>query len=222
MRSLACLFVFCCRMSSSCPMQLLSLHHVTAGYDRRPVLSDFSLVVSDRDFIVLRGKNGGGKTTLLKLLVGLLTPMEGRVERAPKLTLGYLPQYRSIDRRFPITVEETVRSGLQSSLRWWQRFGSSHRATTLRQLEKLNLLHLARRPIHTLSGGQWQRTLLARALVSSPQLLLLDEPDTHLDVQAKGELYAALLREHQSRAIVIVSHDKTIPLPPEARIVEVG
>lgn len=201
---------------------LLSLHNVTAGYEGRAVLHDFSLTIAPRDFIVLRGKNGGGKTTLLKLLVGLLSPMSGSVERREDLTIGYLPQYRSIDRLFPITVEQTVRSGLQTTLRWWQRFQPKHTQRTHELLHQLRLAHLAHRPIDSLSGGQWQRTLLARALVSSPQLLLLDEPDTHLDAAAKKELYEALLREHHHRAIVIVSHDNALTLPETARIIEVG
>lgn len=200
---------------------LLSLQNVTAGYDSRAILRNVSLTIAPRDFIVLRGKNGGGKTTLLKLLVGLLSPMSGNIIRRDDLTIGYLPQYRSIDRLFPITVEQTVRSGLQTTLRWWQRFRPEHMQRTQDLLRELRLDHLARRPIDSLSGGQWQRTLLARALVSSPQLLLLDEPDTHLDTAAKSELYTALLREHAHRAIVIVSHDAALSLPPEARIIEV-
>ncbi len=201
---------------------MLSLHNITVAYERNAILRNFSLHIHPRDFIVLRGKNGGGKTTLLKVLAGLLTPLEGQVERAAGLTVGYLPQYRSIDRRFPITVEETVRSGLQSRLRWWQRYGAAERMETHRLLGRLGLDSLARRPIDSLSGGQWQRTLLARALVSHPDLLILDEPDTHLDAEAKRELYVTLHAEHAHRAIVIASHDPLLTLPPEGRIVEVG
>lgn len=203
-------------------MSLIHLSHISIAYDRTPVISDFSLTIGERDFIVLRGKNGGGKTSLLKVIVGLLRPTEGQVERAEGLTIGYLPQYRSIDRQFPITVWQTVRSGLQSQMRWWQRFTQLHKQRTLEFLEQLGLSHLAHRPIHTLSGGQWQRTLLARALVSSPQLLILDEPDTHLDTAARIELYETLQREHQHRAIIVVSHDAQFPLPTGARLIEVG
>lgn len=200
---------------------IIRLTDVTAGYAGRAVLSRFSLAVGERDFIVLRGRNGGGKTTLLKVLAGLLSPTEGRVERAPGLTVGYLPQYRAIDREFPITVFDTVRSGLQCRMRWWQRFADTHRRTTLDTLRALGLDALAERPIRTLSGGQWQRTLLARALVSSPRLLLLDEPDTHLDAASKSELYATLHREHARRAIVIVSHDEHLALPDHGRVLTV-
>lgn len=159
---------------------------------------------------------------MLKIIAGLLSPTSGTIERANALTTGYLPQHRSIDRQFPITVFQTVRSGLQCTLPWWKPFGQSERATTMNILESLNLLELAQRPISSLSGGQWQRTLLARALVSSPQLLLLDEPDTHLDTVTRQELYATLLAEHQQRAIVVVSHDEHFPLPEGAKIIEIG
>ena len=202
---------------------LITLSDVSFSYDhRRDILSHFSLSIEERDFIVLRGKNGGGKTSLLKVISGLLTPTSGTIQRAEGLTVGYLPQHRSIDRPFPITVFQTVRSGLQCSMPWWKPFGASERATTMATLEMLNLSELAERPIDSLSGGQWQRTLLARALVSSPQLLLLDEPDTHLDTATRHELYETLLEQHQHRAIVVVSHDAHFPLPDGARIIEIG
>lgn len=202
---------------------LITLSDVSFSYDqRRDILSHFSLSIEERDFIVLRGKNGGGKTSLLKIISGLLSPTSGTIRRAEGLTTGYLPQHRSIDRQFPITVFQTVRSGLQCTLPWWKPFGQSERAATMSTLEKLNLLELADRPIDSLSGGQWQRTLLARALVSSPQLLLLDEPDTHLDTVTREELYATLLAQHQQRAIIVVSHDAHFPLPEGAKIIEIG
>lgn len=139
---------------------LITLSDVSFSYDhRRTILSDISLSIAERDFIVLRGKNGGGKTSLLKIIAGLLSPTSGTIERANALTTGYLPQHRSIDRQFPITVFQTVRSGLQCTLPWWKPFGQSERATTMNILESLNLLELAQRPISSLSGGQWQRTL---------------------------------------------------------------
>ena len=172
---------------------LIRLENVDAGYGDRMILQDCSLMVWDEDFLVLRGRNGGGKTTLLKVLAGLLPPMQGKVIRREAFTVGYLPQHRTIDREFPITVFDTVQSGLQCTLKWWQRYGAQHRALTEETLRSLGLEALAECPIRNLSGGQWQRTLLARALVSQPRLLLLDEPDTHLDRNAKQELYASLL-----------------------------
>jgi len=172
--------------------------------------------------LVLRGRNGGGKTTLLKVLAGLLAPMQGEVWRREGLAVGYLPQYRTIDREFPLTVFDTVRSGLQCTLKWWQHYNKHHCELTQTTLRALGLEALAGCPIRNLSGGQWQRTLLARALVSQPQLLLLDEPDTHLDNTSKRELYTTLLREHTRRSIVLVSHDEHLTLPPEAQIIDLG
>ena len=142
------------------------------------------------------------------------------MERTPELTIGYLPQYRSIDRQFPITVEQTVASGTQSHLPWWRPYGAAERQATQQMLRQLHLDHLADRPIDTLSGGQWQRTLLARALVSNPQLLILDEPDTHLDAASRHELRDILAREHQHRTIIVVSHDAE-PISPHAQYIEV-
>ena len=114
-----------------------------------------------------------------------------------------------------------MQSGLQCTLKWWQRYGARHRALTEETLLSLGLEALGQCPIRSLSGGQWQRTLLARALVSQPQLLLLDEPDTHLDRNAKQELYSTLLREHARRAIVLVSHDEQFNVPATARILNI-
>lgn len=201
---------------------LIRLTDVSAGYGGRSVLNHCSLEVHEREMLVLRGRNGGGKTTLLKVLAGLLAPMQGEVWRREGLTVGYLPQYRTIDREFPLTVFDTVRSGLQCTLKWWQHYNKYHRELTQTTLRALGLEALAGCPIRNLSGGQWQRTLLARALVSQPQLLLLDEPDTHLDNASKRELYTTLLREHTRRTIVLVSHDEHLKLPPEAQIIDLG
>ncbi len=201
---------------------LIRLTDVSAGYGGRTVLNHCSLEVHEQEMLVLRGRNGGGKTTLLKVLAGLLAPMQGEVWRRDGLTVGYLPQYRTIDREFPLTVFDTVRSGLQCTLKWWQHYNERHRELTQTTLRTLGLEALAACPIRNLSGGQWQRTLLARALVSQPQLLLLDEPDTHLDNASKRELYTTLLREHTRRSIVLVSHDEHLKLPPEAQIIDLG
>lgn len=184
---------------------LIALHHVSLGYEDKTVLKDVTLTIGSSDTIVLQGPNGGGKTTLLRLLAGLASQQKGDVERRQDLRVGYLPQYRSIDRQFPITVAEVVRSGLTGGKSLFRRFGHADNERTQEMLKEMELEELAQRPIDTLSGGQWQRTLLARALVSQPQLLLLDEPDTHLDASHKEQLYAIL--QSLRMAIVLVSHD---------------
>jgi zinc transport system ATP-binding protein len=189
---------------------LLTLDHIAVSYDHKAILSDVTLTVSPGDFVVLNGPNGGGKTTLLRLMAGLIRPTSGTLQQRRGLHIGYLPQYRNIDRHFPITVGEVVRSGLVGRKALWHRFSAAHRGAVDALLQRLDLADLARRPIAALSGGQWQRTLLGRALVSNPDLLLLDEPDTHLDSENRHLLYALLGEEYGRRAIVIVSHDPEV------------
>lgn len=189
---------------------LLRIENVTLRYDEKVVLSRTSLTVMPHTMLLLHGPNGGGKTTLLRLMAGLLRPTEGRVVRTDGLTIGYLPQYRDIDRRFPITVGEVVLSGLEGEKPLWRNFTPQQRQRATDALRRFELSPIADKLIDALSGGQWQRTLLARAWVSRPQLLLLDEPDTHLDAENKQMLYHLLKEEVSERAIVMVSHDASV------------
>lgn len=199
------------------------LDGVTQQFDGRAVLRDVSLRVGSSDCLILRGPNGGGKTTLLRLIAGLLRPTAGSVTRDAALRIGYLPQARSIDRQFPITVAQVVGSGLAGRMSVWRRAGRDEREHVRRTLERFRLSDLADRSISTLSGGQWQRTLLARAIVGRPGLLLLDEPDTYLDAAAKDELYAFIDQAARHSAVVVASHDPTLPaLLPQATILTIN
>ena len=201
---------------------LLRLNDVGISFDGKPILTNVSLDVAENDFILFRGPNGGGKTTLLRLMAGLLAPTHGFILRAPGLTLGYLPQYRSIDRKFPITADEVVLSGLAGRKSLWKGYSQTDRSRALSVMQRLSIDHLCGLSIDRLSGGEWQRVLLARALASEPHILLLDEPDTHLDAENKQVLYATLRNEATQRAIVIVSHDASLPsMFPNARIMQV-
>ena len=189
--------------------ELLQLRDCCVTFGEKIVLSGITLALSRNDFFILTGPNGGGKTTILRLMAGLLTPTSGKIIRTAVLT-GYLPQYRHIDRQFPITVEQTVLSGLNNRKSIWQPFKTKHREMAEKAMDMMQIGGLAKKPIDSLSGGQWQKTLIARALASSPDILLLDEPETHLDIESKRHLYSVLENLRSSMAIVLVSHESGI------------
>ena len=190
--------------------ELLKFDNLCLPYGRNTILDHVSASISERDFIVLTGPNGGGKTTLLQIIAGLLPPTAGSIICRSGLTLGYLPQYRGIDRDFPITVGEVVLSGLQNRKRLFASFSRQQKEQVDRVLERLQISQFKERPIKGLSGGQWQRVLLGRAIVSQPDLLLLDEPDTHLDLEGKDFLYNLLREENNHSAVLLVSHDAIV------------
>lgn len=192
----------------SADTSILKINNVCLSYGERHVLCHINETINNKDFIVLTGPNGGGKTTLLRLIAGLLQPTCGSITRPSHVVMGYLPQYRHIDRQFPTTVSDIVLSGMECRKKFWQHFSASNKQQVRDALKLFHLDDLANRPISDLSGGQWQRTLLARAFVSNPELLLLDEPETHLDEASRAELYQILQQRNQHCAIVVVSHDE--------------
>ncbi|MGM0376359.1 MAG: metal ABC transporter ATP-binding protein [Bacteroidota bacterium] len=187
---------------------LVSIKGVSAGYDEEPVLQDVNLKIYPRDFIGVIGPNGGGKTTLSKVLLGILTPFKGTVEYpSGPLNIGYLPQVSQLDRSFPVSVEEVILSGMASRKFWWRGIKKEQRRKTQELMEKMGLKGLGDRPIGELSGGQFQRALLARAVINDPQLLVLDEPNTFVDRNFEGELYELLSDLNKNMAIFLISHD---------------
>ena len=192
---------------------IIQLQHVDAGYNGRRILHDISLTVYERDFLGIIGPNGGGKTTLVRIMLGLLQPMSGTVtylsdgQPTRSLTMGYLPQYNDIDRDFPITVYEVVLSGLNSQKSLLRPFSKAQHRQVEDVLQHMGIDSLSQRPIGTLSGGQLQRVLLARAVVSQPDVVFLDEPNTYIDRQFQEQMYEMLEQINRSCAIVMVSHD---------------
>jgi zinc transport system ATP-binding protein len=175
-----------------------------------PVLEDVSLTIGPRDYLALLGPNGGGKTTLLRVILGLARPDRGRVRvlggepRAARGRVGYVPQVFRFDQDFPIRVEDVVRMGrLGSRLRG----GASDPEACAGALERVEMSAHAERPIGALSGGQLQRVLIARALVQEPELLLLDEPTASLDERIGRSVWELFEELSQEMAVVVVSHD---------------
>ena len=165
------------------------------------------------EFLGLVGPNAGGKSTLLKLILGLLAPQAGSVRvlgaapRDARRRLGYVPQYPTFPRDFPISVEQAVlmgRLGLSPSLGWYR---AADRAAARRALEEVEALDLATRRIGTLSGGQLQRVLLARALAGEPEILILDEPTANIDQRMEGDIFDLLAALRSRLTILVVSHD---------------
>lgn len=190
---------------------IIQLHNITAVYPEKTVLKNINLTVYDDDYLGIIGPNGGGKTTLIKIILGLLKPKEGTVQffksgqKVDHIRMGYLPQYTAIDRRFPISVEDVVLSGLKKKL--FVGYTDAQREQAKQTISRMELNGLKQLPIGTLSGGQLQRVLLARAIVQQPDVLILDEPNTYIDKRFQEQMYEMLNDINQQCAIVMVSHD---------------
>lgn len=194
---------------------LIELDGVSFAYESGRVLSDVTLSIKPQDYVVLLGANGSGKTTLLKVVLGLLKPTSGRVslfggpatEPRARERIGYVPQRAVISSRLPATVLEVVLAG-RAAKRRFGGFARDEREQAVRALERVGLAEFARRRIGELSGGQQQRVLIARALASDPELLILDEPTAGVDRDSQIR-FAQVLRalNQEGVAIVIVAHD---------------
>ncbi|MBQ1221190.1 MAG: ABC transporter ATP-binding protein [Alistipes sp.] len=193
-------------------MKLIELHDVSVNYDGYGAIRGVNLSIDSTDFLGVIGPNGGGKTTLVKAILGMVT-YEGRIDYAPELNsgnerlIGYMPQISEFDRAFPISVMEVVLSGLQGSKGLFGRYTKEDRMKALQLLAECDIEALADRPIGEISGGQMQRALLCRAVIADPKLLILDEPTNFVDNQFEQTLYRTLRRLNERMAIVMVSHD---------------
>lgn len=194
---------------------IVQVSHVTFQYTppQNPVLDDVSLTVAQGDFLGVIGPNGGGKTTILKIILGLLKPQRGTVSvlgRPPaqvRHQIGYVPQHAKIDSTAPASVLDIVRMGRLSRSSWGPWYGRSHTNAAMEALQQTETADLAKRHIGTLSGGQRQRVLIARALASDAKLLLLDEPTAGVDAHMEHGLTDLLHRLNKTLPIVLVSHD---------------
>ena len=196
---------------------IIKIENLYAGYEGKEVLNDINLIVKNDDYLGIIGPNGGGKTTLMRLILGLLKPTSGTIKffkeqqgvskEVKEITMGYLPQYNALDKQFPISVYEVVLSGLSKKKSLFARYTKAQHQQVLDTLEKMQLTDLKDRHIGALSGGQLQRVLLARAIVAKPDIVILDEPNTYIDRRFQKQMYEMLEQINKECAIIIVSHD---------------
>ena len=187
---------------------ILKIRGLSASYEGKAVLRDVNLDVAAHDFLGITGPNGGGKTTLMRCILGLKKPDGGTVSYVRPLRIGYLPQINMVDRRFPITVGEVVLSGLQDRGHLTGRHSAADRTRADEVMQRVGIGGIASKPIGELSGGQVQRAMLARAIIDRPELLILDEPNTYLDREFQGHLQTLLRDINRHCAIILVSHDR--------------
>ena len=195
-------------------MPALEFRNVSFGYDPgKPVLEGASFALDEGESICVVGPNGGGKSTLIKLALGLLRPTSGEVlvfgasPESARARVGYMPQYLNFDAQFPITVLDVVLMGRLARGAGLGPFKRGDRSAAAAALEKVDLSDCAQRRFCDLSGGQRQRALIARALVGEPDLLLLDEPTANVDQTVEQQFHATLRELSKEMAIVLVSHD---------------
>lgn len=185
---------------------LIVLDSITVKWNEQTTLDNISFTIFKGDFVAITGPNGGGKTTLLKVILNLLKPTRGSVKYASeRLKIGYLPQKNMIDSHFPITLREVVESGLLASN--YDKDTINEKVSQM--LELVQLTEHASKPIGTLSGGQLQRGLLGRALISDPEILVLDEPLSYIDKHFEHRIYDILSSLTPHTTIILVSHEMT-------------
>lgn len=204
---------------------VIELEHLSFAYQDQPVLREVSVKINPGEFVGIIGPNGGGKTTLLKLILGFLNPTSGVLKvfgTAPRSSLSriaYVPQTVRFDKQFPISVLEVVLQGRLSHLSWYGKYREEDKKAALDALEAVGVSDLQNRAFGTLSGGQAQRTLIARALASNPELLLLDEPTASVDPQTQAEIYSLLQNLCGKITILMVTHDLGVAIEHVQKIV---
>lgn len=202
---------------------LVDIRDLSVSYDGTPALCSVDLTIYEHDFLGVIGPNGGGKTTLVKSILGMVT-YSGTIRytgESTKEKIGYLPQQRNFDVDFPISVNELILSGLQSQKGLIRRYTTRDRQHAAKLMQLCGIEDVARSAVGRISGGQLQRALLCRAMISQPRLLILDEPANFVDNHFERQLYAILREANERMAIVMVSHDLSAIGQVAKRIVHV-
>ena len=205
--------------------KLIQFEKADLGYGRRVILREIDFDVEAGDFLGIVGPNGSGKTTLLKAVLGMIRPLKGRVTRASDtITFGYVPQRETVDLLYPLSVQDIVLMGRYRRLGPFARPQARDKRRALEALAQVGIAELAGRPYANLSGGQQQRTLIARALVGEPSLLVLDEPNTGMDLVGESATMELIHRLHVDAgiAVLMVTHHLATVVNYAKRIAVVG
>lgn len=194
--------------------EAISIKNLTVYYGDTPAITNVSFDVKEGEFLGIIGPNGGGKSTLLKAILGLIPITTGSIQiygqsqGKNRSALGYVPQFATMDRRFPISVGEVALTGrLKPGLSPFMKYSKTDKEIAYQQLERVGIESLAKRQISELSGGEFQRLLIARALAINPKLLLLDEPTASVDASSREQIYNLLEELNKEMTIVLVTHD---------------
>src|SRR5581483_5846895 len=191
----------------------LWIENLNFCYEAFPALENVNVKIETGEFVGIFGPNGGGKTTLLKLILGLLTPAQGKIHlfglssEEGRQWIGYVPQSIHFDRDFPINVEEVVMMGALRKMDWLGRYPLEVKSKARAALEKVGLSHKAKSSFGKLSGGETQRALIARAIIDEPRMLILDEPTANIDVEGQKSVHELLLQLNKTMTILMVTHD---------------
>lgn len=196
---------------------LLEMSSVSVAYEDNIALQDVNFIVNESDFTGVIGPNGGGKTTLLKVILGLIKPVKGKIVFNSNLidgnSIGYLPQISTGDNNYPVTVTDVILSGMMIRKKILSRMSASDKKRAKEIIEELGLTGMEHSSLNELSGGQLQRVFLARAIIGDPKLLLLDEPGNFVDSIFENDFYEKLRFLNKRMAILMVSHDIGIISP---------
>lgn len=193
--------------------KILEIEGLSARYNEKTALHDVNICLYENDYLGIIGPNGGGKTTFVKCILGLKSDYSGKItfyrkgEKVNNLKIGYLPQYTVIDKKFPISVKEVVLSGLNRGIPILGGFNREQKEKANIIIEQMGLSEFSDKNIGALSGGQIQRALLGRAIISNPELLILDEPSTYVDKYYEAKLYEIIEKINKKCTIILVSHD---------------
>ncbi len=208
-------------------MALIKCEKLTAGYDGKAVIENLTFEVNPGDYLCIVGENGSGKSTLMKTLLGLQSPMSGKIIRGDgleKTDIGYLPQQTPVQKDFPACVKEVVLSGCQGKCGKKPFYSKEDKKLADDMIEKMGISHLKKKCYRELSGGQQQRVLLARAMCATGKILLLDEPVTGLDPKATAEMYQLIdeLNKKDGIAVIMISHDIAAAVKYASHILHIG